>query len=127
MYSCGRAVLSSEISRSVSTQGAYCPAGFYCVGGSNDMEAFVFDCNMIAEQCGGQWDHTASPAYDGQSAGVPAWNQSQYKHCLPGFQAWEDMRRRHESGSLVAKVGGLGRLMVPNQYESWVCMCVLDD
>ena len=63
-----------------------------------------------------------SPTWLPDTSSVPAWNQLQYKSCQPLFDSWADMRRRLDEGSLVIKTGGLGKLTVPGEYESWVCV-----
>ena len=68
------------------------------------------------------WDPSMSPTWLPDSSTVPPWNQLQYKSCQPLFDSWADMRRRLDEGSLVVKTGGLGKLMVPEQFESWVCV-----
>ena len=71
------------------------------------------------------WDHMKSPTWTPSSNDIPAWNQSQYKHCQPVFNSWRDLRRQFQAGSLMARTGGLGDLMIINEYESWIC--VLND
>ena len=68
------------------------------------------------------WDPSMSPTWLPDPSTVPPWNQLQYKSCQPLFDSWADMRRRLDEGSLVVKTGGLGKLMVPEQFESWVCV-----
>ncbi len=68
------------------------------------------------------WDPSMSPTWLPDTSSVPPWNQLQYKSCQPLFDSWADMRRRLDEGSLVIKTGGLSKLMVPEEYESWVCV-----
>ena len=63
-----------------------------------------------------------SPTWVPDTSSVSPWNQLQYKSCQPLFDSWADMRRRLDEGSLVIKTGGLGKLTVPGEYESWVCV-----
>jgi len=71
------------------------------------------------------WDHMKSPTWTPSSNDIPAWNQSQYKHCQPVFNSWQDLRKGFQAGSLMARTGGLGNLLILNEYESWIC--VLND
>ena len=69
-----------------------------------------------------EWYPSMSPTWLPDTSSVPPWNQLQYKFCQPLFDSWADMRRRLDEGSLVIKTGGLGKLMVLEEYEAWVCV-----
>ena len=71
------------------------------------------------------WDHKSSPTWAHSSDSIPAWNQAQYRHCKPVFDSWQELRQQYKAGSLKARTGGLGNLLIVNEYESWVC--VFDD
>ena len=71
---------------------------------------------------GNDWDHTSSPTWTPSSSDVPPWNQSQYKRCQPAFTSWQEMRRQISDRSVQVKTGGLGALLIPGEYESWVCV-----
>ena len=69
-----------------------------------------------------QWDPSLSPTWVGNATGsVPPWNQKQYKYCQPLFDGWSDLRNQMRAGSLVLFTGGLGLLMIEDEYEAWVC------
>ena len=87
-----------------------------CGKGSNDVSSLDPNPN---------WDHTSSPTWTPSPGSIPSWNQAQYKHCQPVFNSWSDLRQQYKSGSLQARTGGLGNLLIVNEYESWVC--VFDD
>ena len=67
------------------------------------------------------WDYKSSPTWAASSSRIPSWNQTQHKHCQPIFASWQDLRAQFKSG-LLARTGGLGKLMIPYVYETWVCV-----
>ena len=81
--------------------------------------------HKCAEKVNDDWDHTSSPTWVPGSSDVPRWNQTQYKRCQPVFASWQEMRHQIKAGSVKVKIGGLGKLIIPSEYESW--MCVHDD
>ena len=50
------------------------------------------------------WDHMKSPTWTPSSNDIPAWNQSQYKHCQPVFNSWQDVHKRFQAGSLMVSI-----------------------
>jgi len=68
------------------------------------------------------WDHTSSPTWVPSASDVPHWNQTQYKRCQPVFASWQEMQHQVKAGSVKVKTGGLGRLLIPYEYESWICV-----
>jgi len=74
---------------------------------------------------GSDWNYTSSVTWAPRSSDVPAWNQLQHKHCQPIFTSWPELRQQIKGGGLQAKIGGLGQLLIPGEYEVWIC--VFDD
>ena len=67
----------------------------------------------------------SAPTLRVRTMALPPWNQQQYSFCQPVFDSWPDMRERRRAGSLIVKMGGLGKYMVEGEFESWTC--VYDD
>ena len=105
--------VSKVMKKSVSALNQSCAAGTMRTNG---------DDGSSTRSSTQEWYPSMSPTWLPDTSSVPPWNQLQYKSCQPLFDSWADMRRRLDEGSLVIKTGGLGKLMVLEEYESWVCV-----
>ena len=105
--------VSKVLKKSVSALNQSCAAGTMRTNG---------DDGSSTRSSTQEWYPSMSPTWLPDTSSVPPWNQLQYKSCQPLFDSWADMRRRLDEGSLVIKTGGLGKLMVLKEYESWVCV-----
>ena len=74
---------------------------------------------------GSDWNYQSSVTWAPSSSVVPAWNQSQHKLCQPIFDSWQELDQKIKTGAVNVKMGGLGKLLVPDRYEVWIC--VFDD